>query len=430
FTKEGADAWFTHPVEELLPAGTRCSCGASEWRKETDILDVWFDSGVSHAAVLVKDDRVSWPAGIYLEGSDQHRGWFQSSLIASVGTKDAAPYKTVLTHGFVVDGQGKKMSKSLGNVVSPQDVIKANGAEVIRLWVSAEDYRDDIKISKEIIDRLVEAYRKIRNTARFLLGNLSDYDGRDYRNHMLQIDRWAMSRLQGLVKKVTEAYEKFEFHQVYHSIHNFCIVDMSSFYLDILKDRLYTARATAEERRAAQWVLHEILTVMTRLMAPVLSFTADEIWSFIPGKREESVFLSRFPVFDQGFHDASLEEKWERLIAIRDAVNKSLELKRKERFIGNSLEAKVILFLNDEDYALLQGYKDFLTTLFIVSEVVIDKGPAPVSDIFESTDLPGVAISVRKAPGEKCQRCWNWRIEVGSFKDAPELCQRCYNVLK
>ncbi|MGD0887394.1 MAG: isoleucine--tRNA ligase [Thermodesulfovibrionales bacterium] len=426
----GSDIWFMKAPEELLPAGFTCrTCGTKRFSKETDILDVWFDSGVSHAAVLEKEERVSWPADMYLEGSDQHRGWFQSSLITSVGTRDAAPYRTVLTHGFVVDGQGKKMSKSLGNVVSPQDIIGGNGAEIIRLWVSAEDYRDDVKISKEIIDRLVEAYRKIRNTARFLLGNLSDYDGGDYRHHMLQIDRWAMSRLQGLVKKVTESYEKFEFHQVYHSIHNFCIVDMSSFYLDILKDRLYTARADAEQRRAAQWVLHEILVVMTRLMAPVLSFTAEEIWNFIPGKNEESAFLSAFPVFDAGFYDAPLEERWERLRVIRDAVNKALELKRKERFIGNSLEAKVILALPDEDYALLHGQKDFLTSLFIVSEVVIDKGPAPVGDISKSTDLPGVSVSIQKASGDKCQRCWNWSIEVGTFEDAPELCQRCYDVL-
>ncbi|HTR45134.1 MAG TPA: isoleucine--tRNA ligase [Thermodesulfovibrionales bacterium] len=426
----GSDIWFTMNAEELLPQGYSCpKCGGKGFAKETDILDVWFDSGVSHAAVLTEDARLSWPADMYLEGSDQHRGWFQSSLIASVGTRGAAPYRTVLTHGFAVDGQGKKMSKSLGNVVAPQDIIKANGAEIVRLWVSAEDYRDDIKISKEIVDRLVEAYRKIRNTARFLLGNLADYDGGDYRGGMLEIDRWALSRLQGLVKKVTEAYEKFEFHQVYHSIHNFCIVDMSSFYLDILKDRLYTARRDSAERRAAQWVLHRILSVMTRLMAPVLTFTAEEIWGFIAGKKEESVFLSPFPVFDEDFYDTALEARWERLIAIRNAVNKALEIRRQERFIGNSLEAEVVLFLTGEDYRLLDSYRDFLTALFIVSGAQIENGPPSVEGAFESPDLPGVSVVVRRAAGGKCQRCWNWSTKVGTFGDAPELCERCYPVV-
>jgi isoleucyl-tRNA synthetase len=427
----GSDIWFIKKPEEIIPAGYECKkCGGRTFTKELDILDVWFDSGVSHAAVLAKDARLSWPADMYLEGSDQHRGWFQSSLIASVGTRGSAPYRTVLTHGFVVDGQGKKMSKSLGNVVSPQDVIKKNGAEILRLWVSAEDYRDDIRISKEIIDRLVEAYRKIRNTARFLLGNLNDYDGRDQRNQLLEIDRWAMSRLQGLVRKVTDAYERFDFHQVYHSIHNFCIVDMSSFYLDILKDRLYISNPDSPERRAAQWVLSQVLSVMTRLMAPVLSFTADEIWSFMPGKKEESVFLSRFPVVDETLDDPDLEQRWERLIAIRDGVNKALEIKRQERFIGNSLEAKVTLFAGDEDYRLLSGYQEFLSTLFIVSEVEIEKGPPSISDVSESPELQGISIAVQRAAGSKCERCWTWSTTVGNFKDAPELCHRCHAILK
>jgi isoleucyl-tRNA synthetase len=439
--EHNADIWFIKKPEELLPDGYKCKkCGSGSFKKEMDILDVWFDSGVSHAAVMEKDSRLSWPADMYLEGSDQHRGWFQSSLIASVGTRGSVPYRTVLTHGFVVDGQGKKMSKSLGNVVSPQDVIKKNGAEILRLWVSAEDYKDDIRISKEIIDRLVEAYRKIRNTARFLLGNLHDYDGRDYSNHLLEIDRWAMSRLQGLVKKVTDSYERFEFHQVYHSIHNFCIVDMSSFYLDILKDRLYTFKADSAERRAAQWVLRQILSVMTRLMAPVLSFTADEIWGYMPeGAREqgqggdfeaESVFLNKFPVMDGKFFDEALEKRWERLIAIRDEVNKALEIKRQERFIGNALEAKVALCMNEEDYKLLSRYKDFLPALFIVSGAEIKNAPPDVEGVFESTEVPGLSISVQRAPGEKCERCWNRSSKVGSFADAPRLCERCYNTIK
>jgi isoleucyl-tRNA synthetase len=440
--ENGSDIWFTKQAEDLLPSGFTCrKCGHSSFVKELDILDVWFDSGVSHAAVLEKEERLSWPADMYLEGSDQHRGWFQSSLIASVGTKDAAPYRTVLTHGFVVDGQGKKMSKSLGNVVAPQDIIKKNGAEILRLWVSAEDYRDDIRISKEIIDRLVEAYRKIRNTARFLLGNLADYDDKDYRKDLLEIDRWAMSRLQGLVNRVTDAYERFEFHQVYHSIHNFCIVDMSAFYLDILKDRLYTFRADSPERRAGQWVMHQIVSVMTRLMAPVLSFTAEEIWGFMPGRKEESVFLSSFPVVEGEFLDPDLERRWTALISLRDEVNKAIEIKRQERSLGNSLEAHVVLYVAEGGrlQGLLKDYTEFLTTLFIVSCAEMKTGAAPQGTYsgtvsFESGAGEGqqepVSVVVARAPGKKCERCWNWSEAVGTFDDATELCNRCHAALK
>lgn len=441
----GSDIWFAKQAEDLLPPGYKCKkCGHLSFVKELDILDVWFDSGVSHAAVLEKDERLSWPGDMYLEGSDQHRGWFQSSLIASVGAKNAAPYRTVLTHGFVVDGQGKKMSKSMGNVVAPQDIIKKNGAEILRLWVAAEDYRDDIRISGEIIDRLVEAYRKIRNTARFLLGNLYDYDGRDYREHLPEIDRWAMSRLQGLVRRVTDAYERFDFHQVYHSIHNFCIVDMSSFYLDILKDRLYTFRADSPERRAGQWVMHQIVSVMTRLMAPVLSFTAEEIWGFMPGAKEESVFLSAFPAVEEGLLDERLERKWAALISLRNEVNKAIEIKRQERVLGNSLEAKVILCVAEGGrlHGLLKEYGKFLTTLFIVSGSEIRTGGAPEGTYKGEVSLDGdergaaqgqqetVFVLVERAPGRKCERCWNWSEAVGAFADAPELCDRCAQTLK
>jgi isoleucyl-tRNA synthetase len=430
----GSDAWFVSKSEEVIPSEYKCrKCGSSSFKKEIDILDVWFESGVSHAAVLEKDRRLSWPADIYLEGSDQHRGWFQSSLISSVGTRNSAPYGTVLTHGFVVDGQGKKMSKSLGNVVSPQDVIKRHGAEILRLWVSAEDYRDDIRISKEIIDRLVEAYRKIRNTARFLLGNINDYNGSDYSGSINELDKWAMSKLQGLVKRVTEAYERFEFHQVYHSIHNFCIVDMSSFYLDILKDRLYTFRSDSLERRAAQWVLHRILSVITKLMAPVLSFSAEEIWRYMPGQKEESVFLSGFPTVDERFCDPSLEERWEGLITMRDEVNRALEIKRQGHLIGNSLEAKVILYLPEELHRTYSTYTDLLPTLFIVSETEIlpmENLPVDSMSLYESTELQGVTIDVQRAPGKKCERCWNWLTSVGTFRDAPELCHRCHAAVK
>jgi len=428
--ENGADVWFIKKAEEFLPLGYKCKkCNGTSFSKEMDILDVWFDSGVSHAAVMQKDLRLSWPADMYLEGSDQHRGWFQSSLLASVGTKGTAPYRTVLTHGFVVDGSGKKMSKSLGNVIAPQEVINANGAEILRLWVSAEDYKDDIRISKEIIDRLTEAYRKIRNTARFLLGNLYDFDNKDYSSDLLEIDRWAMSRLQQLAAKISSAYERFDFHEVFHLLHNFCVVDMSSFYLDILKDRLYTFKSDSKERKAAQWVLHRILATMTRLMSPIISFTAEEIWGFIKGEKEESVFLSEFPEVDEKFLDTVLEEKWQKLIAIRNEVNKALEIKRQNRFIGNALEAKVILYLPEDEFNLMNEYREFLPTLFIVSSAEIKPTAGKVEGAYGSEEIKGMSVVVERAEGDKCERCWNWSTSVGT-SDAPELCQRCYNVIK
>ncbi|TAL26023.1 MAG: isoleucine--tRNA ligase [Nitrospirae bacterium] len=429
--ENGADIWFGKKAEEFLPEGYKCKkCGSGSFSKEMDILDVWFDSGVSHAAVMEINPRLSWPADMYLEGSDQHRGWFQSSLLASVGTRGTSPYRTVLTHGFVVDGSGKKMSKSLGNVVAPQEIIKANGAEILRLWVSAEDYRDDIRISKEIIDRLTEAYRKIRNTARFLLGNLNDFDGGDYGNDLLEIDRWAMSRLQQLTKRITASYENYAFHEVYHLLHNFCIVDMSSFYLDILKDRLYTFRSDSKERRAAQWVLQNILATITKLMSPIISFTAEEIWGFIKGDKEESVFLASFPKTDEKYLDDALEGKWSRMITIRNEVNKALEIRRQNKFIGNSLEAKVILYLPEQEFNLLNEYRDFLPSLFIVSGAEIRQAAGKVESAYESEEVKGMSVVVERAEGGKCERCWNWSPAVGTFSDAPELCRRCYTNTK
>jgi isoleucyl-tRNA synthetase len=433
-----ADIWFMKSAGEFLPAGYKCKkCGGGSFSKEMDILDVWFDSGVSHAAVMERDERLSWPADMYLEGSDQHRGWFQSSLLASVGTRGKAPYRTVLTHGFVVDGQGKKMSKSLGNVVAPQEVIKDNGAEVLRLWVSAEDYKDDIRISKEILARLTEAYRKIRNTCRFLLGNTYDFDCGDYSKDLLEIDRWAMSRLQTFTAKVTTAYESFDFHEVFHSIYNFCIVDMSSFYLDVLKDRLYTFKSDSAERRAAQWVLSRILSAMTRLMSPVLSFTAEEIWQNLrqsakgeaQGGRdmEESVFLSSFPEPDEKYSDLELEKKWEDLFLLRSEVNKAIEIKRAERFLGNSLEAKVILRLPGKYKDLISGNIDFLPTFFIVSAA--ETTDEALEDAYKSAEIEGLEVRVERATGAKCQRCWNWSEAVGTFPDAPDICDRCFKVV-
>ncbi len=434
--KSGADVWFEKEAGEFVPQGYRCPrCKSGQFSKEQDILDVWFDSGVSHAAVTEADPRLFSPADLYLEGSDQHRGWFQSSLLASVGTRNRAPYKSVLTHGFVVDGKGKKMSKSLGNVIAPQEITGRQGAEILRLWSASADYREDMRISNEILSRLVDAYRKIRNTCRFLLGNIYDLDtagadlGTMRREDLSEIDRLALSMLQNIVKKVDNAYETFAFYEVYHSIYQFCIMDMSSFYLDILKDRLYTYKDDSKERRAAQVVLYNILISLTKMIAPILSFTAEEIWSHIPGQREESVFLSEFPAVDHKWEDSELERKWKVLWNIRDEVNKALEIKRQEKFIGNALEANVTLYADKETNEILSSYDAFLSTLFIVSSAgrgSISEAPAAA---YKSMEIKNLAVLVERAEGKKCQRCWNWSARVGTYKEHPELCHRCYGVL-
>jgi isoleucyl-tRNA synthetase len=433
----GADIWFEKTEAEILPPGYKCSkCSSQEFTKETDILDVWFDSGVSHAAVLEADERLSSPADLYLEGSDQHRGWFQSSLLTSVGTRGRAPYRAVLTHGFVVDGQGKKMSKSLGNVVAPQEITKKHGAEILRLWTSSADYREDMRISNEIIARLVEAYRKIRNTSRFMLGNINDFDtsmadlANLNREDLLEIDLYALSVLQELIQKVNTSYETFAFHEVYHSIYQFCVIDMSSFYLDILKDRLYTFRSDSKERRASQIVLYNILISLTKLIAPILSFTAEEIWQHIPGKKDESVFLSAFPEANIEWIDKELVEKWKKLSRIRDEVNKALEIKRQEKLIGNALEAKITIYTGDETGKLLNSYKTFLPTLFIVSSTEVLNDTAVPHGAYTSSEPGNLSIIVEKADGEKCQRCWNWDLTVGTHESNPELCNKCYEAIK
>ncbi|HDO21543.1 MAG TPA: isoleucine--tRNA ligase, partial [Nitrospirae bacterium] len=418
FREKSSDIWFDVEIKDLLPDGYRCGkCGGRSFRKEMDILDVWFDSGVSHAAVMENDERLDRPADMYLEGSDQHRGWFQSSLITSTATRGKAPFRTVLTHGFVVDGAGKKMSKSVGNVIAPQDIIKRNGAETLRLWVSAEDYRGDVRISNEIIQRLTEAYRKIRNTCRFLLGNINDFDNGNYTGSLLEIDRWAMSRLQNLIINVTSAYDNCDFHEAFHRLHNFCIVDMSNLYLDILKDRIYTFGRSSTERRAAQWTMNRILLAITKLMAPILSFTAEEVWKFIRPEDEESVFLSDFPQVNTAHLNEALEQKWEGLKKIRDEVNRALELKRKEKFIGNSLEARVSLSCNDKLFSLLEEYLDFLPALFIVSQVELHRSGEQKPEIkytYKSDEIEELSVMVQKADGSKCERCWNYSSSVGT----------------
>jgi isoleucyl-tRNA synthetase len=424
--REGADVWFLKSPEELLPPGTRCPhCGGTRFSKEDDILDVWFDSGVSQAAVLETRPDQHWPAELYLEGSDQHRGWFHSSLLAAVGTRGQAPYKEVLTHGFVVDGDGRKMSKSLGNVIAPQEVMSSYGAEILRLWVAAEDYRDDVRLSSEILTRLAEGYRRIRNTCRYLLGNLYDFDPRQHlvpREALLEIDRFILLRLQELTGRLLRAYERYEFHILFHSLHNFCAVDLSAFYLDVLKDRVYTSAAASPERRAAQTTMFLLLEGITRLMAPVLSFTADEVWSYLPrrGDEGESVHLAEFSRVDETVLDEALGERWERLLGVRDEVLKVLEEARQRKLIGNALEAKVEILAGHALLPFLRGYAKDLPTIFIVSAV--DLKPAPAGS-------PELTVVVHRAPGKKCERCWVYRESVGQSAEHPTVCDRCVAVL-
>ncbi len=436
--KEGADVWFIKSAAELLPAGVSCEkCGKNEFAKEMDILDVWFDSGVSHAAVLEQRQELSRPADMYLEGSDQHRGWFQSSLLASVGTRGDAPYRTVLTHGFTVDGSGKKMSKSAGNVVAPQEVIDKYGAEVLRLWVSAADYRDDIRISQEILTHLAEAYRRIRNTCRYILGNLYDFDpDKDTVpfDQRLEIDRWAYLKLQYLINRVYSGYNNFEFHIVFHSIHNFCAVEMSAFYLDILKDRLYTAKAASQERRSGQSTMYEILSTLVRLMAPILSFTADEVWGYMKGNGHvPSVFLSDFPheapiVIEEGkdkYYPVELEKRWDKILAVRGEAAKVLEALRRDKKIGHSLDAAVTLYAGPELQDFLVSYKKDLAFIFIVSSVEIAKESDAPADAYVSELVKGLRIAAGPAKGAKCGRCWMYQDSVGTVKDHPGICSRC-----
>jgi len=428
--KEGADAWFIRPTAELLNPSAACKkCGSREFGKEMDILDVWFDSGVSHAAVLKQRKELSWPADLYLEGSDQHRGWFQSSLLTSVATTGRAPYNTVLTHGFTVDGSGKKMSKSAGNVVAPQEVIDKYGAEVLRLWVSAADYRDDIRISQEILTHLAEAYRRIRNTSRYLLGNLADFDPEKDAvadKDLLELDRWALHRLQKLIQRVEKAYEDFEFHVVFHSLHNFCAVDMSAFYLDIIKDRLYTAKTTSVERRSGQTAMHQVLLTMVRLMAPVLSFTADEVWGYMKeSAKTKTVFLSPFPRVEEKRLDASLEARWDRILAVRGETAKVLEFLRRDKKIGHSLDAVVTLYATSELAGFLDGYKKDLAFIFIVSRVELAPEAGAPADAYMSDVVKGLRVTAGPAPGVKCGRCWMYSETVGTVKEHPGVCARC-----
>ena len=429
--EHGADVWFDRDAKGLLPPGTVCpNCKVEgPFRKETNILDVWFDSGVSHAAVLETRANLRSPSDMYLEGSDQHRGWFHSSLLESVGTRNRAPYKTVLTHGFVVDGEGKKMSKSVGNVIEPQEIIDQYGAEILRLWVAAEDYTDDIRISKEILTRLVEAYRRIRNTSRYILGNLFDFDsGKDAvpYNEMVEMDRWALHRLQEIVRRVREAYERYQFHVVYYTLYNYCTVDLSALYLDVLKDRLYTSKVASKERRSAQTAMAIILDAMVRLLAPILTFTADEVWASMPAYSGKpiSIHLVQFPEVKAEYLDEGLNERWKTMIAVRAEIAKAVENARKNKTIGHSLDAAVHIALPEKIKPIVADRLEDMRALLIVSQLTLADKEA-IADPFASKEIEGLYVGVTKAKGEKCHRCWIYSEQLGMNPDHPALCERC-----
>ncbi len=418
FRAEGSNAWYVRPAEELVPEGLRCpDCGHTRFVKEKSTLDGWFDSGSTHAAVLRTRPGLRWPADLYLEGGDQYRGWFQSSLLTAVATKDcASPFKSAITNGWVFASDGRKMSKSEGNGMDPMQVCQQYGADILRLWVSSTDYRTDMRIGPEIFKQQSEVYLKIRNTCRFLLGNLADFDADLPESELTELDRWALWQLDELVGKVRESYDAYEYHRVFHAVHNFCVVEMSNFYLDVLKDRLYCEKADGHERRSAQTAIYRILDALVRLVAPILAYTSEELWQFMPhhkGADTRSVLLNDMPSAQAAlFAEAG---KWEKLIALREEVNKVLENARASKTIGKSLEAEVTLTAKGEEYAFLRENAPLLPSILIVSSVRLEEGPR------------GVACAV--APGEKCERCWTVVTDRGANPAHPTLCPRCAGVV-
>ena len=422
--EKGTNAWFDLSEKELMPQNAKCSeCGCTEFKKETDIMDVWFDSGSTHESVLA--ERGIPDANLYLEGNDQYRGWFQSSLLTSIATKDKAPYKEVVTHGMLVDEQGRKMSKSLGNVIAPQDMIKEFGADILRLWVLSSDYKSELTLSKNILKQVSEVYRKIRNTARYILGNISDFNVNEevsYEN-LQEIDKWALLRLNKLIKECIKAYDEYDFNKAYQALNTFCVVDMSNFYLDIIKDRLYTAKTNSIERRAAQTAMYEILQALVRILAPMACFTTEEIWKFMPhreGENKESVMLSYYPEVNEKFENKELEEKWNKIINVKEAVAKELEIARTEKIIGHSLNAKVTIYADEEEYKILKENEEIILPVLIVSALQIEN---------KKVDN-GIEVKVEIAPGEKCERCWMYSETVGEDKENPTICKKCSEALK
>ena len=431
FEKYGADSWYERPIEDFIPEGLTCpSCGGTTFEREMNILDVWFDSGSSHEAVLSVWPELTWPADVYLEGTDQHRGWFQSSLLVGLGTRGRAPYREVVTNGFIVAEDGRKMSKSLGNSIEPEDIIKQSGADIIRLWVSMSDYTQEVRLSKEILARCVEAYRKIRNTMRYLLGNLYDFDPAadlvDPRK-MEEVDRYILARYAEVGLRILRAYEAHDYGTIFQALNTFTTVDLSAFYNDISKDRMYTFAARSRERRSAQSALYQMAEGLTRLMAPILSFTADELWRFLPGRREESVHIAVFPKAADldALVDRDLLDRWARLIDLREQVLAEIEPLRKDKRIGSSLQAKAVVSATEAELAFLERYARQLPMLFIVSEVELRPAPTDVEAHTEARPR----VTVERASGVKCERCWRYVPAVSSDPAWAGLCDRCQEAL-
>ena len=433
FGKEGSDAWYAHDAEYFLPEGFKCPhCGKSNgFEKESDIMDVWFDSGSSHAAVCRKRPYLKWPADVYLEGADQYRGWFQSSLLTSVAAGDGAPYKQIITHGWTVDGEGRKMSKSLGNGIAPQEIISKYGADILRLWVASADYHADIRISPEILKQISDNYRKLRNTARYCLGNLYDFDpDKDMvsNDELEELDKYALMKLDEVIAIARKGYDEYEYHTTAHALHNFCVVDMSNFYFDVLKDRLYTTAPDSKSRRAAQTVLYKVLDALTLILTPILAFTCDEIWTAMKhdkSRNPEGPLFNSIPTADYIETDEAFIAKWDRIHEIRTDVQKALELARNEKVIGKPLEAKVTLYADGELADFLKSELKSLPEIFITSAVEIADGEGEFKG-----DVKGLSITVNKADGEKCERCWKFSDTVGQDSEHPTLCAHCAETMK
>lgn len=426
--EKGTNAWWDLTEKELMPENAKCEhCGCAEFKKETDIMDVWFDSGSTFQSVVINRG-LSFPADLYLEGADQYRGWFQSSLLTSVATKGVAPFKEVLTHGWTTDEKGRKMSKSLGNGISPQEIIKEYGADILRLWVLAADYQSDVNLSRDILKQISEVYRKIRNTARYILGNISDFsvdnDMVEYEN-LEEIDKYALLKLNDLIVKCDSSYAKYDFHEAYQAINVFCVIDMSSFYLDIIKDRLYTTKPNSSQRRAAQTTMYIILDSLVKLLAPLTAFTAEEIWKFMPHVKEEnveSVMLTNYPEINPKYENDEIRVKWGKIVDLKDMVAKKIEEERAAKVIGHSLNAKITIFADGEDYEFIKENLEILKTVFIVSDLAVEEN--------KRSDEEKIGIKVEQAEGEKCERCWMYSKTVGQNHDHPTLCERCVDAIK
>jgi isoleucyl-tRNA synthetase len=434
FKEEGSNAWWARETSQLLPEGTVCpDCGCGEFTKEKDIMDVWFDSGSTHAAVLDTRPELRFPADLYLEGGDQYRGWFQSSMLTSIAAKGVAPYKRIITHGWTVDGQGRAMHKSLGNAVSPDDIIKKYGADLLRLWVSSADYTQDMRIDQKIMNQLSDAYRKIRNTCKYLIGNLNGFDPDNQVAYadMIELDQWAVSAFNKLVGDVRAAYDAYEFHGVYRAIYNFCVVEMSNFYLDIIKDRLYCDEGFP--RQSAQSAMYLILDGMTRMLAPILAFTAEEVWKAMPHDKSadaESVLFNDIPQVNPAYVLSDEDQAyWDKVLALKADVNKVLEQARMDKSVTKAQDADVTLYLNDEGWEAFQGRLEqhHLEALFIVSKVTVIHGEG---EGIPGEQFPGLTVKVALSTDPKCPRCWNHSAAIGQDADYPELCPRCASVLK